>query len=111
MRATDPIIIRTTDGAEYRLVLTLAGLRRVMQRFNARTTAELMQAAELDAIGAILYEALPPNDRAVMTEEQLYERLPADLQELSVVAVRLLGGEPGTARPQVVQQPVESSTG
>lgn len=109
MRPVDPITITTVDGVEHHLLLTLGGLRRVMQRFGARTTAELMQAAEVDAIGAILYEALPAAERASMTEEAFIEALPADLQMLSVAAVRLLGGQPGAARPTVASP--ERSTG
>jgi len=99
MRPVDPVTVTDINGAEHKCLLTMGGLRRVMQRLGVRSVQELMEQHAESAIVTILYEALPAQERTAMTEEQFAELLPADINTLAAAVASLLGAQP--KRPQV----------
>jgi len=91
MHATDPVEITLLDGRTAALRLTMGGLRRLLARYNARSIQALWtEHGEMAVIG-VLYEALPPEMRASMSEDEFAELLPASLDDIAAVVARLFG--------------------
>lgn len=88
-RPIDPLMLTTVDGEEHALLLTMAGLRRLKQRFGVANLQELVSKDAESACVPILWEAVL--NKGAMTEEQFEEKLPAHVEDLFKLVARLLG--------------------
>lgn len=91
MHATDPVTVTLLDGREAALRLTMAGLRRLLQRMQAKSIQQLWEQHGEIAVVGLMYEALPRDLRESMSEDEFAELLPASLEEIAAIAQQLLG--------------------
>ena len=118
MRAVDPIKFTFADGVERNLLLTHAGYRRAMKQHSVGNPDEMMQAG-IDVIGTVLYQSLPKDARAAMTEDDFAEILPLNIRVLTGLFQDLLGvsvpddgklARPPMAAPAAAPIPPANST-
>lgn len=85
-KPTQPVRLTTLDGEERQFLLTLGSLKRLKARM-----ASIEQADGLDYYTALIYASIFPWQKGgpALTEDELAEVLPADLEFLSEFAAQL----------------------
>ena len=108
-RPINPLIV-LLDGQQLELLLTWAGVKRLMRHFEVKTLKDLLDLVQVDLCNAIpiLYEAIR-NKPEELSEEKFEEMLPANLDGTAKLAIALFGAswpEPKNPTPegsQIVQ--------
>lgn len=111
-RPVKPVTITLLDETEHRLRLSMGAVKRLKERFKVNLISELLNRDASDSV-PILYEALPKEAKATMSEEDFADLVPANLEVTIKLVAALFGmfvpesnasnGNPTPEGSQIVQ--------